>query len=1055
MSVLTSKRTSRNGLRVRSGWSLLVAAFLAQVCVAQLSDQSGPVVARQISRKAAMPPTSVNRSTGVPAPVQQMVGQPESAGKARQPVADASATNPATTVSVNAGANRHPINPNIYGVAWLGTSDLADLNSPINRYGGNNTSDYNWQQDAWNLDDDWYFESYLLDGPPVVEGANADNFIQTTHAANVGTQPMITVPMLPNIAKVASNATTGAASLWSFSVVKYGAQTGADPYQPDAGNGVSSATGKNIVNNPTDAYVPNSAAIQSAWVNHLVSKWGESTTSTGVKYYELDNEPSIWSSTHRDAHPAEETYDELWTAIQAYAGAIKAADPNAIVIGPEEWSWWAMWLSGRDQANGTGAGSDYATHNNTYYFPWLLQQLAAYKAAHGTSLIDILSVHCYNDTNSNYNQATRMLWDPTFTDSGGWFADGGQNGGIVDYIPTMQNWVNAAFPNGDGPQIGCTEYEGWGEDDTSLAGATVHADVLGIFGYYGFDLAATWGLSDTPAKLAFAIYRNYDSKLSTFGDTSVSTTVANPDNLSAFAALRSSDGALTVMVINKQTGSTPVTISLANFSSTGTASAYQISSATQTSINSLGSVTVASNSISATVPSQSVTLFVIPAGSVTTAPTAPTGLAATVGNGTVTLTWSAGGGATSYTVQRGSSSSGPFTAIGTVTSPSPTTYTDTGLTDGTTYFYVVSGTNKSGTGPNSTSVSATPIAPPTFTSSATASPNPVTQGSATTITATVKCTANTLTNGAVEVIALDPTGATALTQTFTAQSFTTNQSQTYTASLTPSLSGTYTVEVEVLSATGQQWSLNSSAGTITVNSSHSWTSSATANPTSIAASGSSTVTFTVKDTGSSGLTNANVEVQVFNSSGTACGDQVYSGQNFTAGGTLSYTYTWTPSAQSPAVTATGSYTVEIGVFDSAWTTDYYWNSNAATIAVTAGTQAPSAPTGLTATAGNASVKLSWTASAGATSYNVYRGTTASGESTTALATGIAATSYTDATASNGTTYYYKVAAVNAGGTSPLSAEVSATPEPSAPAAPTGLTATAGNASVKLSWTASA
>src|SRR5208283_874832 len=205
---------------------------------------------------------------------------------------------------------------------------------------------------------------------------------------------------------------------------------------------------------------------------------------------------------------------------------------------------------------------------------------------------------------------------------------------------------------------------------------------------------------------------------------------------------------------------------------------------------------------------------------------------------------------------------------------------------------------------------------------------------------------------------------------------------------------------------------------------------------------------------SSGLTNANVEVEVFNSSGTACGYQVYSGQNFTAGGTLSYTYTWTPSAQSPAVTATGSYTVEIGVFDSAWTTDYYWNSNAATITVTAGTQAPIAPTGLTATAGNASVKLSWTASAGATSYNVYRGTTAGGESTTALATGITATSYTDTTASNGTIYYYKVAAVNAGGTSPLSSEVSATPEPSAPIAPTGLTATAGNASVKLSWTAS-
>jgi fibronectin type 3 domain-containing protein len=765
-----------------------------------------------------------------------------------------------------------------------------------------------------------------------------------------------------------------------------------------------------------------------------------------------------------------------------------------------------------------------------------------------------------------------MLWDPTFTDSAGWYADGGQNGGIVDYIPTMQNWVKAAFPNGDGPQIGCTEYQDWGEDDTTLAGATVHADVLGIFGYYGFDLATTWGLTDTPAKLAFAIYRNYDGKLSTFGDTSVSTTVANPDNLSSFAALRSSDGALTVMVVNKQTGSTPVTIDLANFVPSSAATAYQINSATQTSVASLGSVAVASNAIGATVPAQSVTLFVIPAGTVTTAPPAPTNLVANVGNNTVTLTWVGGGGATKYTIQRGPASTGPFTTVGTVTAPAPESLTDTNVTNGTTYYYQVSGTNSVGAGPYSTPIAAIPLVPPTFTSSATASPNPATQNSSTTITATVKCTANTLTNGTVQIIAIDPTGASALTQTFPAQNFTANQSQTYTASLTPSLTGTYTVQVAVLSATGQLWSANTSAGSITVNSALSFTSTATPNPTSINSSGSSTISFSVTNTGSvalangivqlniynssnvscgydditgvniaagatqsytytwtpsaqspavttsgtynvdvgvfnstwatdyywntdatitltggtsppaftssatpspasitaSGsstisysvtdtggtLSNANVELQVFNSAGTAVGTQVNSGQNFTAGGKLTFSYAWTPASQSPAVTATGPYTVEIGVFNSAWSTDYYWNSNAGTITLTSGTSAPAAPTGLTATAGNASVSLTWTASSGASTYHVYRGTTAGGEATAPVASGITIQSYSDTGLSNGTKYYYKVAAVNAGGTSALSAEASATPEPAVPAAPIGLTATAGNASVALTWTAS-
>jgi len=970
------------------------------------------------------------------------------------------AQNPATSVSVDASANRHPINPNIYGVGMFMDSndnvlpaDLAAVNAPIHRFGGDLNSTYNWQQDAWNLSHDWYWESYLLSSP-LAQGGLADSFILNTRAANVGSEPAITIPMLGYIAKAGPNATTGAASLWSYSIAKYGAQTGADPWQPDAGNGISAATGQPILtNDPAIAYVPNSVAIQQGWLQHLLAKWGTSTTSTGVKYYILDNEPSIWSGTHQDVHPKPETYDELYNAIVAYAGAIRAADPNAKIIGPEEWSWWAMWESGHDQANGTGAGSDYATHNNTYYYPWLLQQLYKYRQTTGIKLIDVLSVHCYNAipgggddaaTQKQRNQQTRMLWDPTFVDSGDWQTGSGLNNGVEEYIPLMKSWVNQYYP---GLEIGCTEYN-WG-DDAALNGATTQADVLGIYGAYGFDMAAIYGVPAYPTFLSFQIYRNYDGKLSTFGDTSVPATVANPDNLSSFAALRSQDGALTVMVINKQTGSTPVTISLANFASTGTAQVYQISSATQTKIDQLANVTVANNAIGATVPSQSITLFVIPAGAVTSKPTAPAGLAAAVGNGAVTLTWNASGGATSYTVQRGTVSGGPYTAIGTVASPSPTTFTDTGLTNGATYYYVVSGTNSIGAGPNSSEVAATPLAPPTFSSSASASPNPVAQNASTTITATVKCTANTLSNGSVQVVALDPTGATAASKSFTAQSFTTNQTQTYSLALTPALAGTYTVQIGVFGAAGQQWSLNSSAAAITVNSSLSFTSSATAAPPAVAVGGTSVVSLTVTANGTSGLANSNVELQIFNQGGTAVATQVWSSQTFAAGQALKYSYSWTPAS----TVAAGTYTVMIGVFDSTWSTDYYWNNSAATITITSAPAAPSAPTGLTATAGNASVALSWAAAGGAATYNVYRGTAAGAESNTPIATGVATTSYNDTGLTNGARYYYKVAAVNAGGTSALSTEASATPQVSAPSAPTGLTATAGNASVALSWAA--
>lgn len=86
-------------------------------------------------------------------------------------------------------------------------------------------------------------------------------------------------------------------------------------------------------------------------------------------------------------------------------------------------------------------------------------------------------------------------------------------------------------------------------------------------------------------------------------------------------------------------------------------------------------------------------------------PPAPTGLAATAGNAQVALTWNASTGATSYNIKRATVSGGPYSTVGTSTTP---TFTNTGLTNGTTYFYVVTAVNSSGESGNSNQASATP-----------------------------------------------------------------------------------------------------------------------------------------------------------------------------------------------------------------------------------------------------------------------------------------------------------------------------------------------------------
>ncbi len=115
-----------------------------------------------------------------------------------------------------------------------------------------------------------------------------------------------------------------------------------------------------------------------------------------------------------------------------------------------------------------------------------------------------------------------------------------------------------------------------------------------------------------------------------------------------------------------------------------------------------------------------------------------------------------------------------------------------------------------------------------------------------------------------------------------------------------------------------------------------------------------------------------------------------------------------------------------------------------------GGQPPATPSGLTATPGNAQVGLTWSAVTTASSYHVKRGTVSGGPYSAVSSP--TTTSYTDTNLTNGTAYYYVVSAVNANGESGNSSEKSATPL-APPASPSGLTATAGNQQVGLTWSA--
>ncbi len=525
-----------------------------------------------------------------------------------------SGTNAMVSIAVNASSNRIPISPLIYGVAFASSSSvLQDLNAPLHRSGGNAETRYNWQLNATSHAADWYFES-IADSPSTA-GADGDSFIQESKSG--GAQAMLTIPIIGWVAKLGA----GGASLASYNTNKYGPQTATDPYWPAAGNGVSLATGLNITtNDPTDANMTANTNFQAGWVQHLTNQWSTATNG-GLLYYIMDNEWSLWDSTHRDVHPVGATMTEVFTNFCNYATMVKGIDPNALVAGPEEWGWPGYLYSGYDQ-QWSGANNDYnpadypdrKAHGGQDFGPWFLSQVQQRSQAAGQRLLDVFTLHCYPqegsvsgdavDTATELlrNQSTRVFWDTNYVDPS-WI-----NTNIM-LIPRMRSWVTTNYP---GTKIGITEYN-WGAEPY-INGATAQADIDGIFGREGLDLATRWTTPDpsTPTYLAMKMYRNYDGNKSTFGDTSILTSVPNPDDLSAFGAVRTSDGAMTLMVINKDlNNATPITANITNFNATGTVQRWQLTSANV--ITQLANIKLANNVLSDMVPAQSITLYVLPA----------------------------------------------------------------------------------------------------------------------------------------------------------------------------------------------------------------------------------------------------------------------------------------------------------------------------------------------------------------------------------------------------------------------------------------------------------
>jgi hypothetical protein len=592
----------------------------------------------------------------------------------------ATAAGPALTVDL--GTQTRAISPLIYGMNnyLLDTPTVTAANLPIARWGGDDTSRYNYQNNISNSASDYYFLNGTGSGGMWGDVTNSFNGFVTVAAAN-GVKVLGTVPVqgwVANNTDACSFTSTEFPGQESYvnacgnGIYAEGTNScttsgGCDLNGDSGPNGAAGATAFAEVTSiseppptPPAANAVNLAWAQATWtggwVNALVTKFGQgnpaSGNGTGVSFYDLDNEPAWWDAVHRDVHPVPSTYDEVTNGGIGTALAIKTVDPTAMVDGPVVDYWWNYFYSKKDIESGWGSGGcgepwsnpiDREAHGGVPFIEYYLQQFATAQNTYGTRLLDYVVLHTYDAASYNGNSvafttagdtgeqqarlnSTRAFWDPTYTDPNlpqpNYITDANYTASCNTplqppmLIPMLQGWVAKDYP---GTKIAIDEYN-WGGLE-SINGAVTQADILGIFGAYGLDLGTFWPTSapsgQQPVVMAFAMYRNYDGAKSTFGDIALSSTSANQGQLSVYGALRSTDGAVTVMVINKTYGSLTETLNLANLTATGPAQAYLYSNANINAIVAqpnitLGAPVAGSTILNTTFPAQSITLLVIP-----------------------------------------------------------------------------------------------------------------------------------------------------------------------------------------------------------------------------------------------------------------------------------------------------------------------------------------------------------------------------------------------------------------------------------------------------------
>jgi len=466
------------------------------------------------------------------------------------------AQTPTRQITVDA-RKQTPISPYIYGINypdsnfgdWLDDWDRHHDAFTLAREGGNRFTAYNWETNASNAGNDYFFENDDYLGKSNEPGWTVKEFL--THVQRTGAASLLTVPTLGYVSADKDNNRDGGKDV------------------NNSKDYIHTRFHRSIARKPGGrfAYPPNlndGVVYEDEFVH-----WVESVKSANTPvWFSLDNEPDFWHNTHLRIKPTAPTYAEIIANNIEYASAIKGVAPKSLVFGPVNYGWYGFRaFQGAPDANGRIFVDAYLA----------AMQSASEKA--GKRLLDAYDFHWYPEAMGDgvrivYNaapdkpgtvtariQAPRSLWDPTYVEQS-WITN--SNGKKpIRLLPDMLERVQKNYP---GTKLSISEYDFGGRD--KISGALAQADALGIFGRYGLFAACHWGLNykEHAAMAGFQAFTNYDRAGSRFGNIGLEVYGESPSDNSVYASLDSNNpNRLTIVVINKTTLAQPMKISLKGF----------------------------------------------------------------------------------------------------------------------------------------------------------------------------------------------------------------------------------------------------------------------------------------------------------------------------------------------------------------------------------------------------------------------------------------------------------------------------------------------------------